>query len=136
MNYDDFSRDHDWEFKAGKLTVPASSAPGYRGSAARLDPEDALVAALASCHMLTFLAIAARKRLVVQSYSDGAVGWLEENADGQLALTRVELRPVVKFAPDAGLSAADYEKLHEKAHSNCFIANSVKTTVTWQAKLG
>lgn len=129
LDYDHFSRDHTWAVKDGRLTVPASSAPAYKGNPAVLDPEDALVAALASCHMLTFLAIAARRRLVVLEYSDTAEGWLEPDAAGQLAVTRVELRPVVRFAPGTVLSAGDYGKLHEKAHRGCFIANSVKTAV-------
>lgn len=135
LAYDDFSRDHSWEVKAGQLAIPASSAPAYKGSPDRLDPEDALVGALASCHMLTFLAIAARKRLVVASYSDAAVGWLEANADGQLALTRMESRPAVRFATGTVLSAEDYAKLHDKAHRGCFIANSVKTAVSIVPKL-
>lgn len=130
LDYDHFSRDHQWVVKEGRLTVPASSAPAYKGNPDVMDPEDALVAALASCHMLTFLAIAARRRLVVLEYSDAAQGWLEPNAEGQLAVTRVELRPVVRFAPGTDLSAGDYGKLHEKAHRGCFIANSVKATVT------
>ena len=130
MDYDHFSRDHMWAVKEGRLTVPVSSSPVYKGNPDRLDPEDALVAALASCHMLTFLAIAARKRLVVRAYTDEAVGWLELNAAGQMAVTRVELRPVVQLAPGSSLSPADYEKLHETAHRGCFIANSVRTSVT------
>lgn len=130
LDYDRFSRDHTWQVKEGRLAVPASAAPDYLGSRDAIDPEDALVAALASCHMLTFLAIAARRRLVVLDYRDAAQGWLEANAEGQLAVTRVELRPVVRFAPGTELSAADHGKLHEKAHRGCFIANSVKTAVT------
>jgi len=130
LDYDHFSRDHTWAVKEGRLTVPASSAPAYKGNPDVMDPEDALVAALASCHMLTFLAIAARRRLVVLEYSDVAQGSLEPNAEGQLAITRVELRPVVRFAPGTTLSEEDYGKLHEKAHRGCFIANSVKAAVT------
>ena len=130
LDYDHFSRDHTWEVKEGRLTVPASAAPAYRGNPDAIDPEDALVAALASCHMLTFLAIAARRRLVVLEYADAAQGWLEPDADGQLAITRVELRPRVRFAPGTVLSAGDLGNLHAKAHRGCFIANSVKTAVT------
>jgi organic hydroperoxide reductase OsmC/OhrA len=130
LDYDHFSRDHRWVVKEGRLTVPASSAPAYKGNPDLMDPEDALVAALASCHMLTFLAIAARRRLVVLEYTDSALGWLEPDAAGQLAVTRVELRPVVRFAPGTALSAEEHGKLHEKAHRGCFIANSVKTAVT------
>ncbi|MEQ1803644.1 MAG: OsmC family protein [Gammaproteobacteria bacterium] len=130
LDYDHFSRDHQWVVKEGRLTVPASSAPAYKGNPELMDPEDALVAALASCHMLTFLAIAARRRLVVEGYVDSARGWLEPDAAGQLAVTRVELRPAVRFAPGTLLSEADFRTLHEKAHRGCFIANSVKTAVT------
>lgn len=130
LDYGHFSRDHQWVVKDGRLTVPASSAPAYQGNPDVMDPEDALVAALASCHMLTFLAIAARRRLVVMDYTDAALGWLEPDAEGRLAVTRVELRPVVRFVPGTALPAEDYGKLHEKAHRGCFIANSVKTAVT------
>lgn len=130
MDYASFSRDHQWRIKDGRLTVPASSAPVYQGSDSALDPEDALVAALSSCHMLTFLAIAAKKRLVVASYADQAVGFLETNADGKMAVTRVELHPEVRFAPGTTMAPEDLQRLHDKAHANCFIANSVKTAVT------
>jgi len=130
LDYDHFSRDHSWTVKEGRLAVPASSAPAYRGNPDRMDPEDALVAALASCHMLTFLAIAARRRLVVLDYSDEARGWLEPDPEGRLAVTRVELRPLVRFAPGTALSAAELRNLHDKAHRGCFIANSVKAAVT------
>ena len=97
--YDSYSRDHTWTF--GDVVVTASAAPEFLGSAAHVDPEQAFVATLSSCHMLTFLAIAARKRLVVDRYEDQAVGYLEKNADGKLAVTRVELRPQVSFAADS-----------------------------------
>lgn len=128
LDYDRYSRDHRWEM-AGN-TIAASAAPEFKGGAGRVDPEAALVAALASCHMLTFLAIAARRRVVVRSYTDRAVGWLEKNADGQLAITRVELRPEVTFAPGTELSPDELARLHDSAHRNCFIANSVRTEVT------
>jgi len=136
LDYASFSRDHTWAVKEGRVTVPASSAPAYLGNPARMDPEDALVAAVAGCHMLTFLAIAAKKRLVVEAYSDAATGWLEPDEAGQLAITRVVLRPVVRFAAGQAPSAEDYARLHEKAHRGCFIANSVKATVTCDATLG
>lgn len=126
FSYEGFPRDHLWRF-AGGVEVPASGAPEFLGSAVRVDPEQAFVAALSSCHMLTFLAIAARKRLVVESYRDRAVGWLEKNADGKLAVTRVALRPEVRFAEPQ--DAAAVAKLHERAHEHCFIANSVTTEV-------
>lgn len=128
MAYESYNRDHTWTFKGG-VRVRASAAPAYRGSADCPDPEDALVAALSSCHMLTFLAIAARKKLTVDSYDDDAVGYLEKNAEGKLAITRVILRPQVRFAGNAP-SADELTKLHDEAHHVCFIANSVTTNVT------
>lgn len=130
LEYATFSRDHHWRFKAGQLSVPASAAPEYLGSAVAVDPEEALVAALASCHMLTFLAIAARRRLVVEAYGDQAVGHLEPDPGGRLAVTRVELHPRVQFAAGTSLAPEELQRLHAKAHANCFIANSVKASVT------
>lgn len=129
---DDFSlkgytRDHTWMFDGG-VSVEASAAPDYLGSPDRVDPEQALVAALSSCHMLTFLAIASRRGLVVDRYSDDAVGTLEKDADGKLAITRVELRPAVVFAGEAPEAHA-LDEMHHEAHERCFIASSVKTTV-------
>lgn len=129
LAYDSFSRDHRWLLKDGRVTVPASAAPAWRGSDGAVDPEDALVAALASCHMLTFLAIAARRRLVVTGYADDAVGVLEPDAAGRLAITRVTLRPVVTFAPGTTPDPAELARLHAKAHAQCFIANSIRATV-------
>ena len=85
--------------------------------------------------MLTFLAIAARKRLVVDRYRDAAVGFLEKNADGKLAVTRVVLRPEVSFGSGPP-SPEGLEKIHELAHKECFIANSVRTSVTVDAGWG
>ena len=129
FTYETYTRDHVWRFPGG-VEVPASSAPEFRGNAALVDPEAALVAALSSCHMLTFLAIAARKRIVVESYDDEAVGVLEKNAEGKLAVTRVVLRPKVVFGEGASVSKEDLERLHHRSHEECFIANSVKTDVT------
>ena len=127
FGYESYPRDHVWSFEGG-VRVPATAAPAFRGNPERVDPEAAFVAALSSCHMLTFLAIASRKRLVVDGYEDEAVGWLEKNEAGKLAMTRVVLRPRVVFAgADPGPEVlAD---LHERAHRECFIANSVLTHV-------
>jgi organic hydroperoxide reductase OsmC/OhrA len=129
FGYKTYSRDHVWRFENG-IEVPASAAPAYFGNPQRVDPEGALVAALSSCHMLTFLAVCARKRLVVDSYDDEAVGYLEKNAEGKLAMTRVVLRPRVRFGGDGPPSDEEFAKLHDKAHHACFIANSVRTEVT------
>lgn len=129
FDYQRFNREHEWDFGAG-LELPASSAPDYLGAEDRVDPEQAFVAALSSCHMLTFLALASKRRLVVDSYEDEAVGTLAKTADGRMAMTRVELRPRVRFADGAGPDDATLAQLHEKAHKYCFIANSVTTDVT------
>jgi organic hydroperoxide reductase OsmC/OhrA len=129
FTYDTYKRDHRWEFGSGSL-VHASAAPEFRGNPDLVDPEEALVAALSSCHMLTFLAIASRKRYVVDSYTDAAVGYLEKNANGKLAVTRVTLRPRVTFSGDRQPAAADIDRMHHTAHEECFIANSVTTQIT------
>jgi organic hydroperoxide reductase OsmC/OhrA len=129
FEYEKYPRDHQWEFPGG-LIVPASAAPDFMGSADPIDPEEALVAALSSCHMLTFLAIAAKKRLSVVSYADNAVGHLEKNAEGRLCVTRVELHPEVTWGEGLDVIEEQYRKLHASAHDNCFIANSIKSEVT------
>ena len=134
FDYRSYSRDHTWKFEGG-VRVRASSAPEYLGNANLIDPEKAYVAALASCHMLTFLAIAARKRLVVDRYRDSAVGFLEKNPDGKLAVTRVVLHPKVSFGSPPP-SPEGLEKIHELAHKECFIANSVRTSVTFEIDWG
>ncbi len=127
--YEAYSRDHTWSFEGG-IQVAASAAPAFFGNAARVDPEEAFVASASSCHMLTFLALAARKRLVVDGYDDSACGFLEKNGDGKLAITRIVLRPRVRFGGSARPSAETIAQLHHLAHENCFIANSVCTEIT------
>lgn len=126
--YDTYSRDHVWNVDGG-VSVPASAAPEFKGHQERVDPERALVAALSSCHMLTFLAIAARKRFVVDAYDDAAVGVMTKNAAGKLWVSRVTLRPRITFSGPQVPTADEIAQMHEAAHANCFIANSVKTEV-------
>lgn len=125
FTYESYSRNHTIAFKSGLEIVTASASPTYKGDASKADPEDMLVAALSSCHMLSFLAIAAKKKLAVNSYEDDAVGFLE-NDGGKLWITRVILRPKVAIDADA----QTLEHIHHLAHEACFIANSVKTQVT------
>lgn len=127
FTYKAYSRDHIWIANGNEIS--ASATPTYLGSPNRVDPEAALVAALSSCHMLTFLALASNKGFVVESYEDHAVGHLEKNAEGKLAITRVELRPKIAFGGAKQPTAADLDWLHDKAHKECFIANSVTTEV-------
>lgn len=130
-----YSRGHVWEFDGG-VSVPASSSPHVvplpYSVEANVDPEEAFVAALSSCHMLFFLAIAAKKRYVVDSYADHAVGTMETDGSGRVSMTKVILRPKVVFSGDRIPSRDDLEKMHHQSHEQCFIANSVKTEVTTQ----
>jgi len=127
FTYRSYNRDHSITFKRGE-PVRFSAAPAYLGDEDAIDPEEAFVASLASCHLLTFLALACQHGFVVDSYSDSAVGVLEKNQQGRLAITRVTLRPRIAFSgkqPDSDMML----KLHHESHEQCFIANSVKTEV-------
>jgi organic hydroperoxide reductase OsmC/OhrA len=135
FTYDTYNRAHDVTFKDGAIVLPSSAAPAYRGDAERVDPEEAFVASLAACHLLTFLAICARKRITVDAYTDEAMGTLEKNANGKLSVTRVILRPRVTLAPDSTIDAQTLAEIHHRAHEDCFIANSVKTEVTVEPQL-
>ena len=126
--YETYNRDHDWTFDAG-VTVRGSAAPAYKGSESCVDPEEAFVASLSSCHMLTFLALAAKKKLVVDAYHDQAVGILAKDTAGNLAITKVTLRPKVRFSGEKQPALVELRQLHDRAHHACFIANSVKTEV-------
>jgi organic hydroperoxide reductase OsmC/OhrA len=128
FTYQTYSRDHEWRFDGG-VTVPGSANPAYLGNHGPVDPEEAFVAALSSCHMLTFLSIAAKKRLVVDSYDDHAVGLMAKNERGKLAITQVTLHPKIVFAGEQP-DAATLERIHHLAHEECFIANSVTTEIT------
>ena len=130
-----YSRAHEWAFDGG-VTIPGSPSPHVVpapwSDPAGVDPEEAFVASLSSCHMLFFIDFARRDGLVLDSYVDEAEGVLEKRADGKIAMTRVTLRPHVTWdgeAPDAAAIA----DLHHRAHEACFIANSVNTGVTVQS---
>ncbi len=129
FGYEEFNREHDWQFENGQ-SLKASAAPKFLGSPDCVDPEEAFVASVASCHMLTFLALCAKKRILVESYEDAAVGFLEKNADGKLSMTRVLLRPRIRFGDGQEPEADKLAGLHDRAHANCFIAQSVNTDVT------
>jgi organic hydroperoxide reductase OsmC/OhrA len=125
-----YSRRHTMHFDGGAV-VPGSSSPHSvrvpMSDPAAVDPEENFVAALASCHMLWFLDIACRAGWIVDDYRDDAVGTLAPNADGKLAMTRVTLRPAVRFGGARRPDATEHARLHHEAHVECFIANSVKT---------
>lgn len=127
-----YSRRHVLRFDGG-LEVPASSAPSSvpvpMSDPAAADPEELLVAALSSCHMLWFLALAARKKFRVDGYVDHAIGSMHKNAQGKVAMTRVVLKPEVHFSGEHLPTRADLDALHHEAHELCYIANSVKADV-------
>ena len=129
FTYDSYNRTHEVRFKGGTIVLPASSAPAFKGDADYVDPEEAFVGSLSSCHMLTFLAICARKRLTVESYEDDAVGFLEKGTNGKLWMARATLRPRVRFATGTVVEEKTLADIHHKSHEECFIANSVKTDV-------
>src|SRR5437763_8506652 len=133
--YESYNRAHEVLFKQGGIVLPSSSAPEFLGDAERVDPEEAFVASLSGCHMLTFLAICARRRLTLDSYEDEACGWLEKGNAGKLWMTRVTLRPSVRFAPGVAVNEAQLTALHHQAHADCFIANSVKTAVSVEMRI-
>jgi organic hydroperoxide reductase OsmC/OhrA len=127
-----YSRGHRWEFDGG-VQVPASASPHVVPApysvAAAVDPEEAFVAALSSCHMLWFLSIASKRGFVVDRYRDTASGTMGRDGEGRLAMLDVTLRPSVTFSGTKRPSAAEVDELHHAAHAECFIASSVKTRV-------
>jgi organic hydroperoxide reductase OsmC/OhrA len=125
-----FSR--DLTVTPGPITLAMSSAPGFRGDPSRVNPEQLFVAALSACQALTYLFLAARNQIAVMAYSDDTQGWLEL-VDGKMRMSRVLLRPHITLEPDADDAKA--LQLVERAHANCFIANSVAATVAIEPAL-
>ncbi len=127
-----YSRRHELRFDGGAVIAASSavsSVPLPWSDPSAVDPEEMLVAAIASCHMLWFLSLAAKAGHVVDRYSDAAEGVMTKNADGKLWLSQVTLRPTVTFAAGRGPTPEALDALHHKAHEECFIANSVKSEV-------
>jgi organic hydroperoxide reductase OsmC/OhrA len=126
-----YSRAHEWKFEGG-VTVPASSSPHIvpipMSVADNVDPEEAFVASLSSCHMLFFLDFASRKKWIVDQYTDNAIGTLEKGPNGKQMMTEVVLRPTVTFVGERP-NADALKALHHQSHEACFIANSVLTNV-------
>lgn len=127
-----YSRGHTWSFDGG-ATVPASSSPHIvplpYSVEANVDPEEAFVASLSSCHMLFFLSITAKNKLVVESYEDNAEGIIEKDTEGKISMTKVTLKPKVIFAEHTQPTYTLLENMHHQAHEQCFIANSVKAEI-------
>jgi peroxiredoxin-like protein len=123
-----YVRDHTVHF-SGQQQLQNSAAKEYSGNENMANPEELLASALASCHMLTFLAICSKSRFLVKSYEDEAIAILDKNTEGKMAIIQITLHPKVEFKGD---NLPDLEKiklLHDKAHQNCFVANSIKCHV-------
>jgi len=127
-----YSRRHVLRFDGG-AEVPASSSehsgPVPYSDPEAVDPEEAFVASISSCHMLWFLSIAARRGYRIDAYTDDAEGFLEKDAEGRMSMTRVVLRPRAVFSGDHAPSTPDIAAMHDEAHHACYIANSVKTAI-------
>jgi organic hydroperoxide reductase OsmC/OhrA len=128
-----YSREHTWTFDGG-MTIAASPSPAAvpkpYSNEANVDPEEAFVASISSCHMLTYLFLASKAGFQIASYEDEAVGMMTKNDRGVPWVSAVTLRPRIAYAGDARPSDADEDRLHHAAHEQCFIANSVKTEIT------
>lgn len=127
-----YRRAHAWKFDGG-VEVPASSSPAVvpvpMSDASAVDPEEAFVAALSSCHMLWFLSLAARQGYTVDSYADDAQGVMAKNAAGKFAMTQVTLRPLALFSGEKQPDHAALNALHHTAHEECFLASSVRSEI-------
>jgi organic hydroperoxide reductase OsmC/OhrA len=132
-----YSRAHTWKFDGG-TEVPASASPHVvprpMSVDAAVDPEEAFVASLSSCHMLWFLSLAAKQGYTADSYADEAEGVMEKNAAGRLAMTKVTLRPLVRFSGARLPDRAALDALHHAAHAECFIAASIRSEVVLEPR--
>jgi organic hydroperoxide reductase OsmC/OhrA len=127
-----YSRAHEWQFDGGARVAASSSelhVPLPMSVPANVDPEEALVAAASSCHMLFFLSFAATRGFVVESYKDPAVGMMGKDSAGKTAFTRITLRPEIVFGGERRPSVGELAALHHSAHEHCYIANSLKAEV-------
>jgi organic hydroperoxide reductase OsmC/OhrA len=129
FKYETFNRNHQIVF-GGKQILTNSAALDYHGSADTTNPEELLAASLSSCHMMTLLAIASKTGLVVDNYKCRAEALLDKNEEGRMSVTEINLFPEVAFSGVKTPDAEQLKSLHEKAHRNCFIAQSIKTKVT------
>lgn len=131
-----YNRVHEWHFDGG-MRIQASPSPSIvplpMSDEKFIDPEEAFVASLSSCHMLFFLSIAAKKKFIISSYEDNAEGIVGKNEEGKLAMLSVTLNPIINFSGNIP-SREVIEAIHEEAHESCFIANSVKTVININSK--
>jgi organic hydroperoxide reductase OsmC/OhrA len=111
------------------LSLPASSAPDYGGNKNNLNPEQGLAAAMSSCHMMTFLALAAKMKWPVLNYSDKAIAFLGKNSKGKMSVTKIELNPKITFKDNFEVSQNEMTKMQDRSHRYCFIANALSEEV-------
>jgi len=127
-----YSRRHAITFDGGHV-MPGSSSPSVvalpMSDATAVDPEEAFVASLSSCHMLWFLSVSLKRRRVIEAYADSAVGIMEKSSEGRMMMTQVTLRPEVSWAEGHAPDETELHRLHHLAHAQCFIANSVITRI-------
>ena len=132
-----YSREHTWTFDGG-VTVPASASPSVVpapfSNPAHVDPEEAFVASISSCHMLTFLYLASRQGFQIESYEDEAIGVMAKNAGGVPWVSLVTLKPKIVYGGEKSPSPEDEKQLHHQAHDQCFIANSIRTEIVIHSK--
>lgn len=131
-----YSREHQWHFDGG-MVIKASSSPHVvplpYSVETNVDPEEAFIASVSSCHMLFFLAFAAKSNFIIDEYIDDAIGLMEKGADNRTSITKITLRPKVVFSGELQPTKVDVEELHRQSHERCFIANSINSKVVVEA---
>lgn len=128
FQYDTYDRNHDVTFGSG-LQIVCSAAPEFKGDATKVNPEEALLGSIMSCHMLTFLAIASKKLFTVDQYEDNGSAILSKNAKGMLFVSEARINPRITFSGEKQPTPEQLRVMHEKSHHNCFIANSILTKI-------
>jgi len=129
-----YSTDHIININ-NKILIPSSSAPEYGGNKNYLNPEQGLAAAISSCHMMTFLALAAKMKWPVLNYSDRATAYLGKNSKGQMSVTKIELNPKITFKDNYKVSHSEMIKMQDRSHRYCFIANSLSEEVEFKVNI-
>tara|TARA_B100001173_G_C15871759_1_gene497564 strand:- start:134 stop:583 length:450 start_codon:yes stop_codon:yes gene_type:complete len=128
MTPGNYSNQHQIIFTPN-IKITGDSAPDWRGNELNSNPEQTLAASLSSCHMMTFLALAAKMNWPVLSYNDNAIATLGKNSKGQMSVTKLELNPIVKFSDKFSVNSDEMKKVQDRAHRYCFIANSLSEEV-------
>ena len=129
FEYEKYDRTHEIQFNGGQ-SIKSSATKEFLGDDSHANPEELMASALSSCHMLTFLAIASKKKLVVEKYEDNPIAVLEKGSSGKLQITKIILKPKVTFSTGTTIDKESLDKLHESAHRNCFIGNSISSEIS------